>query len=130
MLLSAPVAFIGPDALDRMGRPSRTARSAMAGQRWCAAPMATVGQRWCADRFASTDGGTPDLRGSDWLSGPNGLKSGFRGLQATYPGSDPVAAVFWPNACLSGRRERLFVELRAGQAGMAGLGGGRHGERR
>jgi hypothetical protein len=98
MLLSAPVAFIGPDALDRMGRSSRTARSAMAGQRWCAAPMATVGQRWCAARFASTDGGTPDLRGSDWLSGPNGLKSGFRGVQATYPAGGPVAAVFWLNA--------------------------------
>jgi hypothetical protein len=66
MLLSAPVAFIGPDALDRMGRSSRTARSATAEQRWSVAPTAL---RWCAARFASTDGGTLHLRGSDWLTG-------------------------------------------------------------
>jgi hypothetical protein len=59
MLSFAPVAFIGPDALDHMARSSRIARSAMAAQRWSVAPTVL---RWCAARL-STDGWTLDLRG-------------------------------------------------------------------
>jgi hypothetical protein len=67
MLLSALVAFIGPDASDHMAQsacigPTATAltvRAATARMAFTGAIMAV--------RASTVDGGTPDLRESDWL---------------------------------------------------------------